>query len=103
MEQLIGDIEDEHDIEDLIEEQIEPGYWRFSARLDVEDLNEKFDLNLPAMDAYETLGGLMIHHVEDIPEPGFTLELDTCTLMVEDVSSSKIQTILIRTQEHGSA
>ena len=45
MEQLIGDIEDEHDIEDLIEEQIEPGYWRFSARLDVEDLNEKFDLN----------------------------------------------------------
>ena len=103
MEQLIGDIEDEHDIEDLIEEQIEPGYWRFSARLDVEDLNEKFDLNLPAMDAYETLGGLMIHHVEDIPEPGFTLELDTCTMTVEDVSSSKIQTILIRTQEHGSA
>lgn len=103
MEQLIGDIEDEHDIEDLIEEQIEPGYWRFSARLDVEDLNEKFGLDLPAMDAYETLGGLMLHHVEDIPEPGFTLELDACTMTVEDVSSSKIQTILIRTQEHGSA
>ena len=102
MEQLIGDIEDEHDIEDSIEEEIEPGYYRFSARLDVEDLNEKFELELPTMEAYETLGGLMLHHAEEIPEQGFTLELDGCILIVEEVSSSKIQTILVRTVNNTS-
>ena len=102
MEQLIGDIEDEHDIEDSIEEEIEPGFYRFSARLDVEDLNEKFELELPTMEAYETLGGLMLHHAEEIPEQGFTLELDGCILIVEEVSSSKIQTILVRTVNNTS-
>ena len=58
MEQLVGDIEDEHDKEELIEEALDTGKWRFSARLDVEDLNERFDLQLPLNDAYETLGGL---------------------------------------------
>lgn len=102
MEQLIGDIEDEHDSEDLIEELLEPNTYRFSARFDVEDLNERFDFQLPTHDAYETLGGLMLHHAEDIPESGFTLRLDYCILSVEQVSSSKIQTIVVTRLEDDS-
>jgi putative hemolysin len=102
MEQLIGDIEDEHDKEEVVEEEVEPGLYRFSARLDVEALNEKFQLNLPTNDAYETLGGLMLHHAEEIPDQGFKLELDGCLMTVEEVSSSKIQTILIQTLENGT-
>lgn len=102
MEQLIGDIEDEHDSEDLIEDFIESNMWRFSARFDVEDLNERFDFQLPTHDAYETLGGLMLHHAEDIPEPGFTLRLEHCILTVDQVSSSKIQTIVITRLESDS-
>lgn len=102
MEQLIGDIEDEHDIDDVVEEEVEPGLYRFSARLDVEGLNEKFQLDLPTNDAYETLGGLMLHHAEEIPDQGFKLELDGCLMTVEEVSSSKIQTILIHTLEDGT-
>ena len=95
MEQLVGDIEDEHDQEDLIEEALEPGVWRFSARLDVEDLNERFDLQLPLNDAYETLGGLFIHHAEEIPESGFALALDGFRITAEEVSGNKVQTVIL--------
>ena len=95
MEQLVGDIEDEHDKEELIEEALDTGKWRFSARLDVEDLNERFDLQLPLNDAYETLGGLVIHYTEDIPEAGYTLVLDGFTIEVEEVSGNKVQTVIL--------
>ena len=95
MEQLVGDIEDEHDKEELIEEALDTGKWRFSARLDVEDLNERFDLQLPLNDAYETLGGLVIHYTEDIPESGYTLALDGFTIEVEEVSGNKVQTVIL--------
>lgn len=95
MEQLVGDIEDEHDKEELIEEALDTGTWRFSARLDVEDLNERFDIQLPLNDAYETLGGLVIHYTEDIPEAGYTLALDSFTIEVEEVSGNKVQTVIL--------
>jgi len=99
MEQLIGDIEDEHDNEDLIEVALDDGSWRFSARLDVEDLNERYGLQLPLNDAYETLGGLLLHHAEEIPESGFSLPLEGYQLEVEEVSSSKIQTVILHVLE----
>lgn len=99
MEQLIGDIEDEHDNEDLIEDALDEGKWRFSARLDVEDLNERYGLQLPLNDAYETLGGLLLHHAEEIPESGFSLPLEGYQLEVEEVSSSKIQTVILHVLE----
>ena len=95
MERLVGDIEDEHDSEDLIEEALDENVWRFSARLDVEDLNERYDLELPLNQAYETLGGLLLHHAEDIPESGFSLVLDDFRFTVESVSSSKIKTVIL--------
>jgi CBS domain containing-hemolysin-like protein len=95
MEQLIGDIEDEHDNEELIEEELEKGKWRFSARLEVEELNEKYNLSMPTQDGYETLGGLVLHHAEDIPESGFTIRFEQCTITVEQVGSSKIQTVVV--------
>lgn len=101
MEQLVGDIEDEHDHEELIEEVIEPGVWRFSARLDVGDLNERFDLQLPLNDAYETLGGLFIHHAEEIPESGFALTLDGFRITAEEVSGNKVQTVILHVISEG--
>ena len=95
MEQLIGDIEDEHDNEELIEEELKKRKWRFSARLEVEELNEKYNLSMPTQDGYETLGGLVLHHAEDIPESGFTIRFEQCTITVEQVGSSKIQTVVV--------
>lgn len=93
VEQIIGDIEDEHDVEDLIEEEIEPGVWRLSARLDVETVNERYEVNLPLNDAYETLGGLVLHQTETIPTPGLTLPLAEVILEVEHVESNRIETV----------
>ena len=95
VEQIVGDIEDEHDVEALIEEEVEPGIWRFSARLDVETVNERYGLRLPLNDAYETLGGLVLHQTETIPTPGLTLTLAETTIEVEAVESNRIETVRI--------
>lgn len=96
MEELVGDIEDEHDFEELVEEEIEDGYWRFSARCDVEDLNERYDLELPVHEAYETLGGLILHLAENIPDPGFTIPIRDCILEVETVEQNRIGLVRVR-------
>jgi len=93
VEQIIGDIEDEHDVEALIEEEIAPGVWRLSARLDVETVNERYEVNLPLNDAYETLGGLVLYQTETIPTPGLTLPLGEVILEVEYVESNRIETV----------
>lgn len=93
VEQIVGDIEDEHDVEVLVEEQIEPGIWRLSARLEVETVNEKYAVQLPLNDAYETLGGMVLYHTETIPAPGFTWQLNDLIVEVEQVDSNRIETI----------
>lgn len=100
VEQIVGDIEDEHDVEVLVEEQLGPGVWRLSARLEVETVNEKYGVQLPLNDAYETLGGLILHQTETIPIPGHTLTLNDAIIEVEEVDSNRIETIrLLLTEE----
>ena len=96
VEQLVGDIEDEHDVEDLIEEELAPGAWRLSARMDVETVNERYGLRLPLNDAYETLGGLVLHQTETIPTPGLTLHVQETYIEVERVDSNRIETLIVR-------
>ena len=102
VEQIVGDIEDEHDVEALIEEEIAPGIWRFSARQDVETVNERYGLRLPLHDAYETLGGLVLHQTETIPTPGLTLSLADTIIEVEAVESNRIETLRIHLPEEES-
>ena len=102
VEQIVGDIEDEHDVEALIEEEIEPGIWRFSARQDVETVNERYGLRLPLHDAYETLGGLVLHQTETIPTPGLTLSIADTIIEVEAVESNRIETLRIHLPEEES-
>jgi len=90
MEELIGDIEDEHDTEALVEMELGEGHYRFSARHDVDDLNERFHLDLPENEAYETLGGLVLHHTEEIPAEGHRFELDALSVLVTRVDGARI-------------
>ncbi|HAI18705.1 MAG TPA: hemolysin, partial [Xanthomarina gelatinilytica] len=68
VEELFGEIEDEHDTIDLIEEKLGEDIYKFSARLEVDYINETFKLNLPESENYETLGGLIVDHKEEIPQ-----------------------------------
>ena len=70
MEEIFGEIEDEHDEEQLTEEVLSSGELRLSARLEVDYLNEKYNLDLPESEAYETLGGLLVENFESIPNEG---------------------------------
>src|SRR5699024_7162341 len=75
VEELFGDIEDEHDSVALIEEKIDSHHYRFSARLEVDYLNEEYDLQLAESENYETLGGLIVNFTEEIPEQGETVQI----------------------------
>lgn len=68
IEEIFGEIEDEHDKEETIEEQVSPHQFIFSTRLEVDYLNEKYNLNIEVSDEYETLAGFIIHHHESIPQ-----------------------------------
>jgi CBS domain containing-hemolysin-like protein len=93
VEELFGEIEDEHDVSELIEETVEEGVYLFSGRLEVDYLNQTYKLNLPEEEQYETLGGLVMDHTEAIPELGHQIEVEGYRLTVEKVSSNRIEQI----------
>lgn len=95
LEQLFGDIDDEHDQVEFIEAQTGDAEFLFSGRLKVEYLNEKYpDLALPAGD-YNTLSGYLVSATQTIPEQGARLELDGKTFILELVSDRKIETVRV--------
>jgi len=67
IEEIFGEIEDEYDVEDLIEEELENNEYIFSARLEIDYLNNTYNLNIPESEEYETLAGFIISHHQDIP------------------------------------
>lgn len=95
IEELFGEIEDEHDTIDLKEDIIAEGHYRLSARLEVDYLNETYKLNLPESENYETLGGLVVSHTEEIPEEGETIIIDHLQFNILETSSTKIELIEI--------
>ncbi len=95
LEQLFGNIDDEHDQEEFIEVQISENEFLFSGRLDVDHLNEKYPvLDLPTGD-YNTLSGYIVTTTQTIPEQGARLELDGKTFVLELVSDRKIETVRV--------
>lgn len=99
LEEIVGEIEDEHDKEDYIEDELGNGEYLFSGRLEIDQLNEKYDLNLPEGE-YNTLSGYIVITTETIPEQGKTIELEGYQFVLEKVSERKIETIrVIRLEE----
>jgi putative hemolysin len=96
IEELFGEIEDEHDSLELIEEEIGENHYRFSARLEVDYLNETFKLNLPENDQYETLGGLIVHVTEEIPEKGEVVDIEDFTITILEVTNTKIELVALK-------
>ena len=95
IEEIFGEIEDEHDKEDWLEQQISKDEYLFSGRIDIEYINDEYDLNLPESDEFDTLGGLIISELESIPERKTTLELEDFTFIIEEVSDRRIDVVRI--------
>ena len=95
VEELFGEIEDEHDPITLTEEQIDDRIYKFSARLDVDYINETYDFNIPESDQYETLGGFIVSHTETIPEIQTSLKINGFKIEILEASSNKIDLVLL--------
>jgi putative hemolysin len=93
IEEIFGEIEDEHDKEIWLEEKVSDTEFLFSARIDIDYLNETFKLSLEESEEYDTLAGLIIHHIESIPTQGDSVQLEKYRLVVEEVSDRKIETV----------
>ena len=93
VEELFGEIEDEHDKDNFIEEQLSETEYLFSARLEVEYLNETYHLEIPESEEYETLGGFIVLHNEGIPTQGEVIQIPPFSFVIEACSQTKIETV----------
>ena len=93
MEEIFGEIEDEYDTEELIEEILSETSYRFSARHEIDYINEKYNLHLPVSDEYETLGGLIIKVHESIPTTGDIIVFAQLKFVIIDASETRIETV----------
>ena len=96
VEELFGEIEDEHDTIEYTEEQIGSHSFLFSGRLEVDYLNEKYKLELPENDEYETLAGLVMSYTEEIPEVDTEIRLEKFVFTVIEVSQTRIEKVRLK-------
>jgi putative hemolysin len=95
LETIVGDIEDEYDVEPSPIRAERPGVWRVEARTAVARANQELDLDLPESDDYETIAGLLIERFRHIPETGETLNIGGATIEVLAASDRAIELVRI--------
>jgi CBS domain containing-hemolysin-like protein len=95
IEEIFGDIEDEHDKEDLTEEKLGDNQYRLSARLEIDYINQEFNLDLPESDGYETLAGFIIEHHQSIPELNELIRVGKFEFLVSQVDSTRIEEVVL--------
>ena len=92
IEEIFGEIQDEHDDEDYVEQKINDRAYLLSARHEIDYLNEKYGWNLPVGE-YETLGGLILSVTEDLPEPDDMVEIPPYTFTIQTMKDIRIETV----------
>jgi len=95
IEEIFGEIEDEHDQDDHLEEKISDTHFRFSARIEIDYINEQYQLKIPESEEYETLGGLVLYELAYIPEKNSKLKIQGFTFVVEEVTDRRIETVSV--------
>ena len=96
VEELFGEIEDEHDTAVLIEEKMDNRNYKFSARLEVDYINETYKLDLPEGENYETIGGLIVDETEEIPKVNDKITIENFQFTILEVSSTKIDVVSLK-------
>ena len=91
LEQIFGEIEDEHDKPDMVEKQLSKREFVFSCRLDVDYLNEKYHLDIAESDEYDTLAGYIISRYEELPTAGTVMEFDGLRIKILRMTRSRIE------------
>ena len=89
-EEIVGEIDDEYDTNIKSVDKINDGEYSILARLDVISINKDFDLNLPESDEYETIAGLVLHYLENIPSVGDVIDLEDYKITINEVDDRSV-------------
>lgn len=95
VEEIFGEIEDEHDRNTVLMKEVGSGVYEVSGRAEIENVNEKFNLSLDEDEDYHTIGGLVLHYSGELPEEGYSIEADGCRLTVVKMSAARIEIVKI--------
>jgi len=96
LEEIFGEIEDEHDTTDLIKKQISPDEFIFSGRLELDELNETFNLEFPENEDFETLAGFILFNYESIPKINTVITIDQYRFKILKVSNTRIELVYLK-------
>ena len=96
VEEIFGDIEDEHDSTNYIAKKLEDGEFLLSARLEIEKVNELFDLDLPESDEYMTIGGLILHEYQSFPKLNEVVKIDRWEFKIVKNTATKIELVRLK-------
>ena len=99
LEEIFGEIEDEHDTTNLIKKQLSPTEYIFSARLELDELNENFNLEFPENENFETLAGFILFHYESIPKMNAMITIDRYQFKILKASQTKIELVRLNLLE----
>ena len=95
VEEIFGDIQDEHDNRRLTAREVQPGVYEISGRCEIADLNETFNLDLPESDEYQTLAGFILNNLGEIPSQGDTFDIKGMTFSIIKKSATRLELIRI--------
>ena len=99
MEEITGEIEDEHDNTNLVAKQLSEHEYMLSARLEIEKVNEQFDLDLPESDEYMTLGGLILHEYQSFPKLNEVVKIGSYEFKIVKNTATKIELVRLKVLE----
>jgi len=99
IEEIFGEIEDEHDKDNLVERKIQENEYLFSGRLEIEYLNETFDLGIPEKDDYDTLAGFILYHHLNLPLAGEMIKIEPYTFIIRKVTNTRIDLVQMTVHE----
>lgn len=99
IEEILGDIEDEHDTNSVVARKISDNEYILSGRMEIEKANETFNLNLPESDDYQTIGGLILNECQSIPKVNEVIKTDQFTFKIIKVSATRIELVKLFVQK----
>ncbi|NMC41566.1 MAG: HlyC/CorC family transporter [Bacteroidales bacterium] len=99
LEEIVGDIQDEHDTEELIDKQVGPGEYVFSGRLEIDFINEKYGLDLPESDEYETLAGLVMFYHGDMPKTNQIIRIKNFIVRILRSTDVRVDLVSLKSEQ----
>lgn len=99
IEEIFGEIEDEYDVEDLVENQLNNNEFIFSARLEIDYLNDKYNLSIPESDEYETLAGFIISQFKDIPQTNEEIRVFNFNFEILGATEKRIELVKMKVHD----